>query len=111
MSVEDELKRREVNIDIYWWLLFFVLSITNGILSYTSFAIETKGSIFLFGIILPLYLAVRVLPPSKPFGESFSQGKDIPFFPAAGFAVLSVAAILSRFYRLQTFHLWPSGDE
>src|SRR5580692_3420457 len=108
---EDELKKSEVNIDICWWVLFFVLSLAGGFLSYSSFGIEAKGIIFLLGIVFPLYLAIRALPILRPSGESFSPREEGSLFSGMVFVLLSLAAIFLRFYRLQTFHAWPSGDE
>jgi hypothetical protein len=93
------------------WLLFLVLSLANAFMSYSAFDIRTKGILIIFGIVLPIYSALRFIPVLNSSKNHFLPNQEIFPHTKIFFIVFSIAAIFSRFYRLQTFHLWPSGDE
>ena len=93
------------------WFLFLVLNLVNAFLSYSSSDIQIKGLLFIFGIVLPIYIALRSIPVLNP-AENYPAADLGPLFLLKVFFILFLsAAIFLRFYRLQTFHLWPSGDE
>ncbi len=93
------------------WLLFLVLNLANAFLSYASFSIQAKGLFFVFGVVLPIYIALRSITVCGHSDSCTSSAVDLPFFPKILFLLFSITTIITRFYRLQTFHLWPSGDE
>jgi 4-amino-4-deoxy-L-arabinose transferase-like glycosyltransferase len=105
------LKEPRFKKDIYLWFIFFAFNLANAFLSYSSLGIQIKCMIFIFGIVFPIYLAARFIPISRQSGNDTLEKSQTLFFPKEFFFIFSIVAILLRFYRLQTFHLWPSGDE
>ncbi len=93
------------------WLLFLALNLANAFLSYSSFSVQSKGLFFIFGLALPIYIALRSMPVLRHSENCPFPTAIPPFFLKIIFIFFSIVAIFLRFYRLQTFHLWPSGDE
>ncbi len=93
------------------WLLFLLLSFTGALLSFFSFDIQTKVLLLILGIVFPIYLVLRTIQLSLRPSVLLEPDSDVLVFPKIFFVLFSIAAVFLRFYRLQTFHLWPSGDE
>jgi 4-amino-4-deoxy-L-arabinose transferase-like glycosyltransferase len=103
-------------IDYSWslrqkpWAYFLLFLGTNCLMSYGDFPIQAKVFWVLFGLILPLYVALRTLPP--PHNEKPGYLTDLPLsIPAWLWAAALLAVVLLRFYRLTSFPLWPNLDE
>lgn len=84
--------------------LFGALALSNAFLSYIHAPLRYQGLVFLFGILLPLYVAFRNEPPA-PEPDS-RRG-----IPSAVWILLAAAVFLTRFLFLTTYRSFPGGDE
>ncbi len=97
----------EKNRGIYLGSFFF----SNFLIAYSALPLGFKLTLGLFGIFLPLYLAIRTADPPGP-KETPSYLTDlelsIPLWLLIG--GISLATFL-RFYKLTTLFCWPTLDE
>ena len=83
----------------------------NGLIAYAALTPQAQILCGLFGIILPLYAALRTAPRPSPGEQAFGQ-PDIHFYPAGWILTASILlAIALRFYKLETLFRWPTLDE
>src|ERR1019366_3363658 len=92
------------------WVYLFLFLISNTLISYSSLPLDAKLIMGLVGIALPLYVALRTLVPSR--NEKPGYLSDLKFsIPAWFWAFALLGLVFLRFYKLETFPLWPNLDE
>ncbi|HEY5038184.1 MAG TPA: glycosyltransferase family 39 protein [bacterium] len=93
------------------WLYLFIFFATNCVISFSDFSGATKLTLGLFGLVLPLYVALRVSAPvpSRSLASYSKEMKDQP--TQALWLILFFFMVFLRFFKLTTFSCWPNLDE
>ncbi len=92
------------------WVYLFLFLISNTLISYSPLPLDAKLILGLVGIALPLYIALRTLASSR--NEKPGYLSDLKFLiPVWLWAIGLFALAFLRFYKLETFPLWPNLDE
>jgi hypothetical protein len=94
------------------WAIFFVLLVSNTILSYSPTALTIKGWVFFLGVLVPLIVGIRT---SLAEGSTGADLFETELFLGRNKIVLTLlVAIISialRFFDLTHFRPWITGDE
>ncbi len=93
------------------FLLLGLMTLTNFIISYTSFTTDTKLILFLMGVLIPTWGLTRKDCDDLEKGTPFYQKEFLPPIPYWGWALLLIGAFVIRFWKLSSLFLWPYGDE
>ncbi|HUO58521.1 MAG TPA: glycosyltransferase family 39 protein [bacterium] len=93
----------------YPWPFFTVFFVANTLLSYVPLDYSLKGWIFVLGLLLPFILVIQ--GPVNAGETSLTEKADAFAVPKPLWVIAILAGIYLRFFKLTTFHLWPTGDE
>ena len=93
------------------WILLGVLAGTDAFLSYAPLSPVWKAALFLTGLAGFFYFTRKRLKEKDSSSTSILEKKGIDFFPAWGWAALAFLSVSLRFFKLTSYHPWPSGDE
>ncbi len=101
----------EYRISYRPWVYFLLWASISFLLSYSSLSIGFKLGLGLFGIILPLFLALRAVHLLGRPRHSLLELETLSRPPAWVFALLVLAALGLRFWGLTGWPVWPNTDE
>jgi 4-amino-4-deoxy-L-arabinose transferase-like glycosyltransferase len=97
------------NVWVYFWICVF----SNGLISYASFSGSVKGWILTLGLLLPTVLFLR--SSSAVSGKTEAVYEQDLFGISLGPSFLWFLPLFFvfflRFYKLTSFHFWPTDDE
>lgn len=91
------------------WICFFLLTVSNSLLSYANFSFRTKGWILCYGILLPILWVL--LRPMNALGKKDGFDQSMGRLSSVLITVFFMAAVALRLGRLAQAQLWPTGDE
>jgi hypothetical protein len=92
------------------WIVFFLFTTVNALLSYIPLTLTAKLEIVFFGVMIPLLLALRYIH-TNPYPRISTQTEFLPHFSLWIFVFLGIATVFVRFYMLTTLSVWPNFDE
>jgi len=108
-------KRFKGDLDLSYdpWFYFFIFLAANILLSYFPLSLVTRLWIFLMGLALPLFFAVKSLPIVTPGEKPGYLVDPLPkgSIPGWVWGIGLVAALFLRFGRLGDPAWWPGGDD
>jgi len=103
------------NVIYSYWICFFILTISNSLLSFSNFSLQVKGWIFTTGIILPTCLWIFAKNSGKEkyeidYSPNSKESYDsIPHYLI--FWPVFLLSVLVRIYFYLSPGRWPGGDE
>ncbi len=101
----------DLSLKTHPWVYFFLFLTANAILSYAPLPSGVLLAIFLFGVFLPFYIAIRT-DETVPSGQMPWYEKEyLKPIPSWALVLVLALALFLRFYRLQTLAGWPNLDE
>jgi 4-amino-4-deoxy-L-arabinose transferase-like glycosyltransferase len=104
-------KTLSLDLDKNRWVYFLLFFATNCVISFSTFSWTIKLTAGLFGLVLPLYVALRVSVP-VPRRSLASYSKEMKNQPTqALWLILLFFLVFLRFFKLATFPCWPNLDE
>src|SRR5208282_161253 len=93
------------------WFYFLIFGAANALLAYGSFSLVANLEVSLVGLIIPFILALVFLAPKHPPRPTLYEKEYFQAIAWWVWVLLAVLAVLTRFYRLTTFAVWPHYDD
>ncbi len=103
----------KTNVSYHPAYFFPLLLVANTLLSYFDLSLAAKLEVFLFGLVLPFFLALASNVKNRaPVGEwNYRDESSWPSFSPWLFGTVLLFGCLLRLYRLTSLSTWPYGDE
>jgi hypothetical protein len=93
------------------WAFFLTFFAANAILCFCTLSLGVQCVVLLAGVILPFFLAIYQSSHDKNIHASFFFEEFLDPIPKWLWFFSAAVVLLARFYKLDSFFIWPDPDE